>query len=170
MNQVHPLTEEEIQALIQLHRETQDADVRSRCDMILWSNEGLSPPKIAARVRFSRDTVVRFIRRYEAEGLSGLLTKPRSGRPCRVTEEYVAKLLESVEKSPRDLGLSFSNWTTAHLAQYLSEQTGIELSPRQVENYLKANDWYLRRPARTVKNKQDPELVAEKKSNPGMDG
>ena len=169
MNRVHPLSEEEIQALKQLHRETNDANIRSRCDMILWSNEGLSPPKIAARVRFSRDTVVRYIQRYEAEGRSGLLTKPRSGRPRRATDEYVAKLLESVEKSPRNLGLSFSNWTTAHLAQYLTNQTGIELSPRQVENYLKANDWYLRRPARTVKHKQNPALVAEKKSYRGLD-
>ena len=170
MNRVHPLAEEEIQALIQLHRETQDADVRSRCDMILWSNQGRSPPQIAARVRFSRHTVVRYIQRYEAEGLSGLLTKPRSGRPRRATDEYVAKLLETVEQSPRDLGLSFSNWTTAHLAQYLAAETGIELSPRQVENYLKAHDWYLRRPARTVKHKQDPELVAEKKNDPGLAG
>lgn len=33
------------------------ADVRSRCDMILWSNEGLSSPQIAKRVRFSHDTM-----------------------------------------------------------------------------------------------------------------
>ncbi|MGD9091637.1 MAG: helix-turn-helix domain-containing protein [Anaerolineales bacterium] len=146
---------------MQLHRETNDANVRSRCDMIQWSNEDLSPPKIAARVRFNRDTVVRYIQCYEAEGLPGLLTKPRSGRPRRATDEYIAKLLETVAKSPRSLGLTFSNWTCAHLAQYLANPTGIELSPRQVENYLKANDWYLRRPVRTVKHKQDPALVAE---------
>jgi hypothetical protein len=37
------------------------------------------------------------------------------------------------------------------------------ITPRQVENYLKANGWRLRRPVRTVKHKQAPELVAEKK-------
>ena len=57
-----------MRALEQLHRETNDADVRSRCDMILLSNEGLSPPQIAGRVRFSRYTVARFIQRYQAEG------------------------------------------------------------------------------------------------------
>ena len=66
MNRVHPLSGEEVSALLQLHRETNDADVRSRCDMILLSNEGLSPPQIAKRVRFSRSTVVRYIQRYEA--------------------------------------------------------------------------------------------------------
>ena len=103
MNRVHTLSAEEIQALEQLHRETDAADVRSRCDMILWSNEGLSPPRIAKRVRFSRDTVVRYIKRYEAEGLAGLFTRPRSGRPRRVTPDYEAKLLEAAAQEPRSL-------------------------------------------------------------------
>ena len=165
MNRVHTLSDEDIEALEQLHRETDNADVRSRCDMILWSNEGLSPPQIAKRVRFSHDTVVRYIKRYEAEGLSGLFTKPRSGRPRRVTSEYEAKLLEAVAQEPRSLGLPFSNWTTAKLAKYMAQQTGISISPRQVEKYLKAHGWRLRRPVRTVKHKQDSALVAEKKTH-----
>jgi len=165
MNRVHTLTDEEVKALKRLHRETSHADVRSRCDMVLLSNEGLSPPQIAKRVRFSRYTVVRFIHRYESEGLQGLYTKPRSGRPRRVTPEYEAKLLAAVEKEPRSLGLPFSNWTTANLAEYMAEETAIVITPRQVERYLKRHDWRLRRPVRTVTHKQDPDLVAEKKTD-----
>lgn len=163
MNRVHTLSDDEVRALERLHRETNDADVRTRCDMILLSNEGLSPPQIAKRIRFTRYTVVRFIQRYEAEGLQGLYTKPRSGRPRRVTPDYEANLLAAVEKEPRALGLPFSNWTTANLAEYMTQQTGIGIKPRQVERYLKVHDWRLRRPVRTVKHKQDPDLVAEKK-------
>jgi transposase len=151
--------------LERLHRETNDADVRSRCDMILLSNDSLSSPQIAKRVRFSRSTVVRFIQRYEAEGRQGLYTKPRSGRPRRATSEYEAKLLAAVEKDPRSLGLPVSNWTTANLAAYMTQQTAIAIRPRQVEHYLKVHGWRLRRPVRTVKHKQDPDLVAEKKTD-----
>jgi len=165
MNRVHTLSDDEVRALERLHRETNDADVRTRCDMILLSNEGLSPPQIAKRVRFTRYTVVRFIQRYEAEGSQGLYTEPRSGRPRRVTPDYKANLLAAVEKEPRALGLPFSNWTTANLAEYMTQQTGIEIKPRQVERYLKVHDWRLRRPVRTVKHKQDPDLVAEKKTD-----
>jgi len=97
--------------------------------------------------------------------VDGLFTKPRSGRPRRVTSEYEAKLLEAVKQVPRSLGLPFSNWTTANLADYLAQQTGIVISARQVENYLKAHDWRLRRPVRTVKHKQNPERVEEKKTD-----
>jgi putative transposase len=164
MNRVQTLSEKEIRALERLHQKTDIADVRSRCDMILWSNNGLSPPKIAKLTRFSHDTVVRFIRRYEAEGLAGLFDKPRSGRPRRVTPEYEVKLIEAVKQEPRSLGLPFSNWTTANLADYMAQQTGIEITPRQVENYLKAHGWQLRRPVRTVKHKQDPDLFEEKEN------
>ena len=165
MNRVHELSDEEIEALKRLHRETDDADVRSRCDMILWSNEGLSPPRIAQRVRFSRRTVSRYIKRYEAEGLLGLFTRSRPGRPRRATTEYEAQLLRAIAQEPRSLGLPFSNWTTAKLADYMAQQTGITISARQVENYLKVNDWRLRRPVRTVKHKQDPVLFEEKKTH-----
>jgi transposase len=165
MNRIHKLSAEEIKVLKRLHRETDEANVRSRCDMILWSNEGLSPPQIAKRVCFSRRTVTRHIKRYEAEGLVGLFTRSRSGRPRCVTSEYEAKLLEVVVQAPRSLGLPFSNWTTAKLAEYMAQQTGISISPRQVENYLKANNWRLRRPVRTVKHKQDSALVEEKKTH-----
>jgi transposase len=166
MNRVHTLSAKEQAALEELYRRTRKADVRSRCQMILLSNEGLSPPKIAKQVRFSRRTVTRFIQRYEAEGISGLMTKSRSGRPPKATKAYKAQLLEAVEQQPRDLGKPYSNWTTANLADHLLELTEIELSARQVENILKANDWRLRRPVHTVKHKQDSEMVREKKTDP----
>ena len=165
MNRVHALSTDEVAALEDLHRRTNEADVRSRCEMILLSNQGLSPPKIAERVRFHRRTVTRYIQHYEAEGIDGLLTRPRPGRPPKATEAYISLLLQTVEQMPRALGRPFSNWTTANLAEYLAEETGIELSQRQVENILKANDWRLRRPVRTVKHKQDPDLVEEKKTH-----
>jgi transposase len=165
MNRVHALTKVELTALEALYRQTKEADVRSRCQMIWLSHEGLSPPQIAAQVRVHRRTVTRYIQRYEAEGLDGLRTRPRSGRPPKATRAYTARLLQAVEEAPRSLGLSFSNWTTAGLAAYLAQETGVELSPRQVENILKTNGWRLRRPVRTVKHKQDRDLVEEKKTD-----
>ena len=170
MNRVHTLSAEEIKALEQLHRRTKEADVRSRCQMILLSNDGRSPPQIAKEVRFHRRTVTRYIQRYETEGIDGLQTRPRSGRPPKATAAYKSRLLKAVKQEPRTLGLPFSNWTTGNLAEYLKQETGIELSARQVENILKENDWQLRRPVRTVKHKQDADLVDEKKSNPHTEG
>jgi hypothetical protein len=51
MNQVHALSPDEVTALDELHCRTEDADVRTRCQMNLLSNERLSPPKITKQVR-----------------------------------------------------------------------------------------------------------------------
>ena len=134
------------------------------------SGAGRSPPQIAKEVRFHRRTVTRYIQRYEVEGIDGLQTRPRSGRPPKATAAYKSCLLDAVQQEPRALGLPFSNWTTGNLAEYLEQETGIDLSARQVENILKANDWQLRRPVRTVKHKQDADLVDEKKNNPHAEG
>ncbi|MGH2537112.1 MAG: IS630 family transposase [Candidatus Promineifilaceae bacterium] len=166
MNRVHPLATGERAVLEELYRQTKEADVRSRCQMIFLSHEGLSPPQVAQQVRCHRRTVTRYIQRYEAEGIAGLLTRPRSGRPPKATAAYEALLLQVVAQEPRTLALPFSNWTTAHLAEYLSRKTAVELSPRQVENILKTNGWRLRRPMSTVAHKQDPALVEEKKTTP----
>ena len=146
MNRVHNLSRQEVLALEQLRRETTDSDLRTRCDAILWSNEGLSPSRIGRRSHLSRCTVVRYILRYQAEGIAGLFTKPRSGRPRLVTPRYEACLAEAAERQPRSLGLFFPNWTTANLADYLAGRTGIVITGRQVGNYLKARNRRQQRP------------------------
>jgi transposase len=162
---VHRLTEEEVEALRQQHRQTKEAHLRSRCEMILLSDDGLSSAQIAKWVRMSDRTVRRTIDRYEAQGIRGLVNKAIPGRPPRVTVGYLQQLERIVEGNPRDVALPFSNWTTAKLAEYMAQQTGIEIGARQMENYLKAQRWRLRRPVLSVKLKQDAAQVAEKKSH-----
>jgi hypothetical protein len=55
IDRLHDLSEEEIRTVNWLHRRTSDADARSRCDMILWASEWLSPPEVAGCVRFGRE-------------------------------------------------------------------------------------------------------------------
>ena len=160
---VHSLSSKEIKALQHLHRQTKEADVRSRCEMILLSSERVSAPKIAPRVRFSDRTVRRVIERYEAEGIVGMSSKARPGRPPRVTVRYLSQLETLLEQWPRQLDLPFSNWTCENLVVYMAQQTDIVIGARQMENYLKAHDWRLRRPVRTIKHHQDPVQVAAKK-------
>ncbi len=79
--QVRPLSRTEVEDLDQTYRVTNSADVRSRCQIILLSNEGYSPSEIAHVVRFSEDTVLRWIAQYEAEGRATFVGQPRPGRP-----------------------------------------------------------------------------------------
>jgi len=81
--QIQSLPDEERKALETLYRKTKDADVRTRCQMILFSSKGYSVAEIAKLTLFEEDAVLYWFNRYEAEKLKGLEDRPRSGRPCK---------------------------------------------------------------------------------------
>jgi transposase len=78
---VRSLAPEEAQALRHLYRKTDNADLRTRCQMILLSSQGRSVAEIAQLTFFEEDAVLYWIDRYEAENVAGLEDRPRAGRP-----------------------------------------------------------------------------------------
>lgn len=81
--EVRKLTQEEETALQKQYRQTENADIRTRCQMILLSAQGHSVAEIASLTFFEEDTVLYWFDRYEAENLTGLEDRPRSGRPSK---------------------------------------------------------------------------------------
>jgi len=76
--------------------------------MVLVSAEKmLRADEIADIVRESSVTVLRWIHRYIAEGIQGLLDAPWSGRISILTNEFRKRLLEVVRRRPRSLELEF---------------------------------------------------------------
>ena len=66
---IRKLTTEELEALRKCYRQTENADIRTRCQMILLSNQGRSTGEIARLTFFDEDTVLYWFDRYEAENL-----------------------------------------------------------------------------------------------------
>jgi transposase len=138
--QLTPLKREQIEELHALYRTTKDVRVRTRAQMILLAAEqGLSAP-----------------------GIEGLSDAPRPGSPRKVTPEYVAQLGEIVRLRPRSLGLPYSLWTLARLADYMAEQTGIRVEAETVRVYLKEAEIVLSRPQHKISS-PDPEYQVKKR-------
>ncbi len=80
MKPIHipPLNDTQRAELETLYRKTKLPRLRTRAQMVLLSAEqGLKVVAIAAIVRESEDTVVRWLKRYRAEGVEGLRDAPR---------------------------------------------------------------------------------------------
>jgi transposase len=137
--------------LDRLYRTTKVPRLRTRAQMILLAAEqGLTVPQIAPIVRESEATVLRWLKRYRAEGIEGLQDAPRPGRPSPMTEAYKAELLAAVRCRPRSLGLPFSLWTLQRLVDDLAEQTGIRVSDETVRRALKHAGIVLSRPQHQI--------------------
>lgn len=161
--QIPTLSENQLQELDELYHKTKDPRLRTRAQMVLLSAErAMKVPEIADIVREGQSTVLRWLKRYVAEGVEGLKDAPRPGGPAKVTEAYQERLVEAVRRRPRSMGLPFSVWTLQRLADYMAEETGLRLSYETVRRALKEADIVLSRPQHTISS-PDPEYQVKKK-------
>lgn len=161
--QLPPLTPLHTKALDHLYHTTKDPRLRTRAQMVFLAGEqGLRVPQIAAIVRESEATVLRWRKRYRAEGIEGLQDAPRPGRPSEITATSRAAVLAAVRRRPRSLGLPFSVWTLQRLADYLAERTGLRVSDETVRRALKDEGLVRRRPQHQISS-PDPASAPKKR-------
>jgi transposase len=59
------------------------------------------------------------------------------GRPKIVNHQYIERLKELVNSSPREYGYAFSDWTAQWLSKHLAKELGIKISDRHINRLLK---------------------------------
>jgi len=160
---VPPLSEEQQAELEELYRKTEVPRVRTRAQMVLLSAEKrFYTEEIAAIVRESSVTVLRWLHRYVAEGAQGLMDAPRVGRSSILTDEFRKRLLEVVRRRPRSLELEYSMWTLQRLADFMAEDSGIRVSTETIRRALAKEDIVFSRPQHTISS-PDPEYQVKKR-------
>lgn len=160
---VPSLTTDQLEELDNLYRKAEQPRLRTRAQMVLLSAEKrLKADEIAEIVRASQVTVLRWLKRYMAEGIEGLKDAPREGSPAKVTEAYQQQLIETVRRRPRSIGLPYSMWTLRRLADYMAEETGLRVSYETVRRELGKADIVLSRPQHTISS-PDPEYKVKKR-------
>lgn len=95
-----------------------------RCQILLSSARGNSPPKIAEDLECASQTVRNAIRSFNERGLDCL--KPGSSRPKRVhaafDEESAEALRQMLHQCPREFGRESSLWTLEMAAEVAFEE------------------------------------------------
>lgn len=90
---VREVSSDEFEQLEQLYHETKIVRVRTRAQMILLAIEQqLVAAQIASIVRKDEQTVRRWLKRFNQEGVEGLSDAPRSGARRQVTDSYQERL------------------------------------------------------------------------------
>ena len=111
-------TPAEYSELVRL-RDAGPAGRRARAHVILLSATRIAIPEIVRRLGLSRPTVTHWLVRFERSGIGGLLDRPRSGRPARISSDVLRHISMVVSARPRDLGIPGTRWSLARLRQYL---------------------------------------------------
>jgi transposase len=99
---VRPLGPEEARAIQQLVRSrTAPAGIYQRALIVQWSRDGLTPSEIARRLPMKWDNIVKWIRRFNRDGLAGLQERPGRGRKPQVKEAQALTVVETVLAAPQ---------------------------------------------------------------------
>ena len=130
---------------IRRHRST-PRGVSLRVNIILGAAEGVANHVLARNLSTSLPTVLLWRKRYQSEGMEGILEdRPRSGRPKRISEEREAAIVEATMKTtPKDA----THWSVRAMAasQKVSPATvqriwkKHKLQPHRVESFKFSND------------------------------
>ena len=126
--------------------------LRARCQMVLLSADGWSPPRIARHLAFHPHTVRAVLRRMQERGLAGLAADPPGPAPdaaSRQAAETALGLLLDQERT----------WTAGQLAT-AATAAGTPLSERQTRRHLRRMGARWRRTSHTLEHKQDVARVA----------
>jgi transposase len=148
-----PVSQEEQARLARYYDETEQAETRTRAQMVLLAAAGQTAPQIAPLVRRSVDTVQRVLRRYQREGLAGLPHRPRPGRPVAVPATWQAELLRVIALDPHRVGVPSATWTTRLLADYLARTSGHRTGIQTVRRQLHQAGYVCKRPTWTLRRK-----------------
>lgn len=139
---VRELSENEREGL-QAGLRSKDAFVMRRCQILLASARGESPPKIAATLGCASQTARNAIRAFNQRGMEALT--PGSSTPKRVHAAFEAESAERLRgmlhRSPREFGYESSLWTLEMAAEAAFEEG---LTERRVSGEtIRATLWRL---------------------------
>lgn len=128
-------------------------EYRRRIEIMLLADRGHSQTQICSALNCSHETA-RYWTHIARSGDAHKWKDLPIGRPKTVNEEYLNRLEDLVNKSPRDFGYAFRRWTANWLSKHLAQELGIEVSERHVNRLLKKMGLSTRQPLQEEKSSQ----------------
>ena len=97
---------------------------------------GASRSDAAQNAGMDRQTLRDWVHRYNAEGVDGLLDRPRSGREPRLNEDQLAEFDRIVEMPPDPVADGIVRWRCCDLKAQIAKRFSVVLSERSVGRIL----------------------------------
>jgi len=118
-------------------KQTKEARVFRRAQAVREVVKGQRLQTVSETLDFAYAARRKWVHRFAHQGTQGLVDRPRSGRPPKVTCELEHHLQRLVEQDPLQHGALHSQWNCRDLATVLVHQTGVSLSRESVRCALK---------------------------------
>jgi transposase len=118
-------------------KQTKEARVFRRAQAVRDVVKGQRLQTVSDTLSFTYSALRKWVHRFAAQGIHGLVDRPRPGRPPKVTWALEKHLNRLVEQDPLEHGSVYSQWSCRELAAVLARETGVHLGRESVRGVLK---------------------------------
>jgi len=118
-------------------KQTQEARVLRRAQAVRDVIRGQRLQTVSDTLHFTYSALRKWVYRFAHQGPQGLVDRPRSGRPPKVTCALAQHLNRLVDQDPLQHGSRDSQWSCRERAAVLAHQTGLQLGRESVRCVLK---------------------------------
>lgn len=122
-------------------------------------DDGYSTQEVADFLGVDPSTVRRWLAAFRDRGDAGLVSRPVSGRPAKLTSTQEKVALRWLADSPTHHGFPTELWTATRLGQLIREEFGVGLNPRYLSTWLRERGFTPQKPDR-VPRERDPKAIA----------
>lgn len=136
-------------------KKSSSPQLTQRILILLLMDDGKTYQEISNFLGCGYRTVAYWCVHGDPDNLESLDDGRKKGNYQKATNQYIDLLMETIEKNPGELGYEFGRWSTARLATYLTEVTGIELGGEQVRRILKKKKYAYLWAKYSLEDKQD---------------
>jgi transposase len=107
-----------------------------RIQIMLLADEGKTQTQIRKELGCCPATARHWIH-IARSGMAHQWNSSPIGRPKIVNEEYLERLQQLINHSPREFGYSFEKWTAGWLSKHLAKELEIQVSDASIKRLLK---------------------------------
>jgi transposase len=120
-----------------LRKQTKEARVFRRAQAVHAVVAGQHVSTVSATFHVANSALRTWVQRFAQQGPQGLLDRPRSGRPPKVTCALAQHLNRLIDQDPLQHGALSSQWSCRERATVLAQQTGVQLGRASVRCLFK---------------------------------
>src|SRR2546425_6104673 len=118
-------------------KQTKEARVFRRAQAVREVVKGQRLQTVSDALSFTYSALRKWVYRFAHHGTQGLVDRPRSGRPPKITCALEQHLNRLVDQDPLQHGSLYSQWSCRELATVFAQQTGVQLGRESVRCALK---------------------------------
>jgi transposase len=159
--------EAEIKRLAKSRKESRRLVQRAQVIEAMLDDPRLPASRAGEKVGFKGAPMgIHWVKRFNENGIAGLMDAERSGRPPSHSQETRSALLDLALQKPRSLGYPFELWTLERLQVAFEERQGVHLSDSTIWTWIEAEGFRWRKQESWFREPEqhDPEF-AEKRGS-----